>query len=243
MSTKNTTIFDLNLFSGSSESIRQEFGGYYEDSDGEGDIEFYDASLSRPPQIDRVESYGAGYETDFILPRIIYSNRIFSTTDADMRTDDEWKSYIIGGTFANIEYKGIYNSTVYADHAAPLKLPYFPRETLNTTLGSSLSLTTEYFNRYSRYQAKASTAASELMIPNFYTLDPDLDLLSPVDTDTSTIASSRYLNMIEYLTNTYPNEDTLYADDAQAVKKYGGLRPKFNMTASEIDTFRNKIGI
>ena len=42
---------------------------------------------------------------------------------------------------------------------------------------------------------------------------------------------------------TYPNEDSLYADDAQAIKKYGGLRPKFNMTASEIDTFRNKIGI
>jgi len=42
---------------------------------------------------------------------------------------------------------------------------------------------------------------------------------------------------------TYPNEDRLYVDDAQAVKKYGGLRPKFDMTASEIDTFRNKIGI
>ena len=42
---------------------------------------------------------------------------------------------------------------------------------------------------------------------------------------------------------TYPNEDSLYADDAQAVKKYGGLRLKFEMTASEIDTFRNKIGI
>ena len=42
---------------------------------------------------------------------------------------------------------------------------------------------------------------------------------------------------------TYPNEDTLYTDDAVAIKKYGGLRPKFKMTASEIDTFRNKIGI
>ena len=42
---------------------------------------------------------------------------------------------------------------------------------------------------------------------------------------------------------TYPNEDTLYNDDALAIKKYGGLRPKFEMTASEIDTFRNKIGI
>ena len=42
---------------------------------------------------------------------------------------------------------------------------------------------------------------------------------------------------------TYPNEDTLYNDDAPAIKKYGGLRTKFEMTASEIDTFRNKIGI
>ena len=42
---------------------------------------------------------------------------------------------------------------------------------------------------------------------------------------------------------TYPNEDSLYADDAVAIKKYGGLRPKFYMTAREIDTFRNKIGI
>ena len=42
---------------------------------------------------------------------------------------------------------------------------------------------------------------------------------------------------------TYPNQDTLYNDDAPAIKKYGGLRTKFEMTASEIDTFRNKIGI
>ena len=217
MSTKEAIVFDLNLFSGSSEKIRQEFGGYYEDMDGEGNIEFYDALLSRPSQIDKVKSYGAGYQTDFILPRIIYPNRIFATLDTDIRTDDEWKSYIVGGTFADIEYQGIYNSTVYADHAAPLRLPYFPRETLNTTLGSSLSLTTEYFNRYSRYQAKASTAASELMIPNFYTLDPDLNLLNS-DTDTkSTVASERYLNMIEYLTNTYPNEDTIMDENMQNV--------------------------
>ena len=42
---------------------------------------------------------------------------------------------------------------------------------------------------------------------------------------------------------TYPNQDTLYNNDAVAIKKYGGLRPKFKMTASEIATFRNKIGI
>ena len=63
MSTKDTIIFDLNLFSGSSEMIRQEFGGYYRDEDGQGDIEFLNASLSDPSQIDSIESYGAGTNT------------------------------------------------------------------------------------------------------------------------------------------------------------------------------------
>ena len=42
---------------------------------------------------------------------------------------------------------------------------------------------------------------------------------------------------------TYPNQDRIYINSSEEVKKYGGLRPKFNMTASEIDTFRSKVGI
>jgi hypothetical protein len=42
---------------------------------------------------------------------------------------------------------------------------------------------------------------------------------------------------------TYPNQDRIYTNSSEEVKKYGGLRPKFNMTASEIDTFRSKVGI
>ena len=42
---------------------------------------------------------------------------------------------------------------------------------------------------------------------------------------------------------TYPNKDGLYTKDAEQVKKYGGLRPKFEMTDNEINTFRNKLGI
>ena len=41
----------------------------------------------------------------------------------------------------------------------------------------------------------------------------------------------------------YPNEDRIYINSSEEVKRFGGLRPKFNMTASEIDTFRSKIGI
>ena len=41
----------------------------------------------------------------------------------------------------------------------------------------------------------------------------------------------------------HPNTDTLYNLNADAVKRYGGLRPKFKMTSGETDNFRKKIGI
>ena len=42
---------------------------------------------------------------------------------------------------------------------------------------------------------------------------------------------------------TYPNKDTLCRDDAEASKKYGGLRPIFKMSAGELDAFRKKLDI
>jgi hypothetical protein len=41
----------------------------------------------------------------------------------------------------------------------------------------------------------------------------------------------------------HPNKDSLYQPDADMIKRYGGLRPKYKMTDEEIDRFRKKIGI
>ncbi len=41
----------------------------------------------------------------------------------------------------------------------------------------------------------------------------------------------------------HPNNDSLYQPDTDMIKRYGGLRPKFKMTAEEIDRFRKKISI
>jgi len=41
----------------------------------------------------------------------------------------------------------------------------------------------------------------------------------------------------------HPNKDPLYKPDADMIKRYGGLRPKYKMTDEEIDRFRKKIGI
>ena len=41
----------------------------------------------------------------------------------------------------------------------------------------------------------------------------------------------------------HPNDDPLYKPDADIIKQYGGLRPKFKMTYEEIDNFRRKLNI
>ena len=40
-----------------------------------------------------------------------------------------------------------------------------------------------------------------------------------------------------------PDAIPLYKPDADMIKRYGGLRPKFKMTAEEIDNFRRKLNI
>ena len=42
---------------------------------------------------------------------------------------------------------------------------------------------------------------------------------------------------------TYPNKDNMYTKTAEAPQKYGGLRPIFNMSAGELDAFRQKLDI
>ena len=46
MSVKQTKIIDLNLFSGSSELLRQIAGGYYQDAEDTGEITFFDADIA-----------------------------------------------------------------------------------------------------------------------------------------------------------------------------------------------------
>jgi hypothetical protein len=41
----------------------------------------------------------------------------------------------------------------------------------------------------------------------------------------------------------HPNNDPLYKPNSIMIKQYGGLRPKFKMTAEEIDNFRRKLNI
>ena len=164
MSLKQTKIIDLNLFSGSSELLRQAAGGYYADLEGSGEISFQNSDIS---QISGVESIEIQEDretpmTTTILPKIKYANRLYVDESANLFvSDDDWKTFIIGGTYGDKQYNGLYNSIVYADHANNSPLPYVSREIVNiNSLEPSLVLTTEYFNYYRRFQSSVNMLRS-----------------------------------------------------------------------------------
>ena len=207
MGTKATKIIDLNLFSGSSERLRQVAGGYYRDAAGTGEITFFDADITT--NINGVES--AEYteidsSTSTILPRIRYVSRLNVDEAQGFESDEEWKTFIIGGIYDNRRtYGGIYNERVYADHYNTSSLPLLPREIINIPSEQpSLSLTTEYYNYYPRFQTEVDNLDSELEAPNFYLLS-SASYLRPSENTGSTQSRYQYSDLAEFLTDGYIN--------------------------------------
>ena len=203
---KQARIFDLNLFTGSSELIRQELKGIHYSLDG---LAFQDAA-SAGNQIGFIDSYEKIAGTDSTSPAPMPFSKFsvrFLGGDGDIRSDEEWAKYFIGGTFSEREFTGIFNNNVYADHFINASLlPYTPSETalLNGTITPSLVLTTEYYQDYRRYQNYIQRLDSELMIPNYYLLDSGL---FSVSTDDENYPKHQYPDIKEYLNNTFVNED------------------------------------
>ena len=203
---KQARIFDLNLFTGSSELIRQELKGIHYSLNG---LAFQDAA-SDGNEIEFIDSYEKIAGTDSTSPAPMPFSKFsvrFLGGDGDIRSDEEWAKYFIGGTFSEREFTGIFNNNVYADHFINASLlPYTPSETalLNGTITPSLVLTTEYYQDYRRYQNYIQTLDSELMIPNYYLLDSGL---FSVSTDDENYPKHQYPDIKEYLNNTFVNED------------------------------------
>ena len=207
MGTKATKIIDLNLFSGSSERLRQVAGGYYRDAAGTGEITFFDADIvTNINGVESAEYTEIDSSTSTILPRIRYVSRLNVDEAQGFESDEEWKTFIIGGIYDNKRtYGGIYNERVYADHYNTSSLPLLPREVINVPSEEpSLSLTTEYYNYYPRFQTEVGNLNSELEAPNFYLLS-SASYLRPSENTGSTQSRYQYSDLAEFLTDGYIN--------------------------------------
>ena len=169
-------IIDLNLFSGSSDTLRTALGGYfyvYSSSYGEYPAtvaypvfpENYIYDASRNSELNEVASDSA------IIPTQKYPVRVYGYNDV-VPADEFWKAYWIGGTYGDESYDGIYSEDVFDDYWFTDDLPYSKFQVANLVGGSSVKSEIEIsydYNFYLKnYQSYASALGSELLIPNMY---------------------------------------------------------------------------
>ena len=209
MSLKKTILFDLNLLSGSSELLRNTFDSNYRNDVLTFGTYFVDFSLPESLEQFNTNPDLVGLDESSYLPTLTFPTRLTARPEK-FTSDEEWRAYLIGTTFADKEYPGIYNTNVYSDHAInDYYLPYKPSEVQRNSegLSPSIVLTTEYYQNYSRYQAYAAGLASELMLPNYYNLvgTPDRPYFAVSSSD-GNYPRHQYPYIKEYLNNTFINE-------------------------------------
>jgi len=173
MTTKTLSIADSNLISGSSELIRQALGGYWQPSPTT--LTAIETLQLSQPIITNVESNYSDTNTPIdptsLIDSVKFASRLYGTTNMSvMRSDEEWKAYVIGGTFGDRSYSGVYDEANYFDHNTTISAPLYKNEItspLQTISGESVA---QYCRNYERYQNNLVDVASEHLIPNYYFL-------------------------------------------------------------------------
>ena len=177
-------IVDLNLFSGSSDTMRTALGGFFDtnlvsDLAVEGQLvfdEFTATSLKSPYLLAaaRSTSDAVPFSTTTILPNYQFPIRI--TADPWILSDDNmWETLLMGGTFGESNFEAIYNDSVWDNYEFEVRLPYSQMETNTLVEGSEVeniaSISSMYNYYLPEYQQYVADLDSELLIPNLYLIE------------------------------------------------------------------------
>ena len=153
--------------------IRQALGGYWQPSPTT--LTAIETLQLSQPIITNVESNYSDTNTPIdptsLIDSVKFASRLYGTTNMSvMRSDEEWKAYVIGGTFGDRSYSGVYDEANYFDHNTTISAPLYKNEItspLQTISGESVA---QYCRNYERYQNNLVDVASEHLIPNYYFL-------------------------------------------------------------------------
>lgn len=184
---KELRILDLNLFSGSEETMRTALGGYWEvvsSSEGEVLERVYYYSDSEDGEIDTPYNpflYSAEANADLretLSDEVIIPNSRFPVRlngDADtIKDDNHWKTILLGGTFQGINYNAIYTDSTFDNSSITYERPYTKQES-NYIFGNFVTniadVTYDYNHYLPQYQDYIKNLDSELLIPNMYLLN------------------------------------------------------------------------
>ena len=221
---KELKFIDLNLLSGSSETMRTALGGYYEIVSGTyGEVlevvwykytDTYEFLFTGAAANDDLKET---ISDEVIIPNQTVPIRFWGLQD-NIKDDNFWKTIWMGGSWGTSSYKGIWTDAVFDDHSFDYTLPYGQQE-VNNIYGSEaftdVSQITYIYNRYLReYQDYTANLDSELLIPNMYLLKSYEDFM--VDTDsgatTSIELSSSIIDFITRENNVLTEFDGTYFD-------------------------------
>ena len=216
MTTKTINVADSNLISGSSELIRQALGGYWEPSDTTLTA-IKTEQLSQQVITDFDSNYAGTKESvdpTSLIDSVRFASRLYGTSDTSrIRSDEEWKAYVAGGTFGAASYPGVYNEAIYFDHKTQIKLPLFNSE-LTGADGITGKAVAGFYKQYDRYQSSLTSVASEHLIPNFYFLIDngitDLDIAKMITLD-GTIGGD-YFNYVGFTSELKTEQPDLLQD-------------------------------
>ena len=191
--TKEIDLIDANAFSGSMEPLRNELGIYWEtetSTDGSVVTTFKngleDAALgggaAQILSLDKITSHSERLRyvelqpafqvtasTDKIVPNFKIPGRFYGN-EVKIRSDSEWKAYLLGGTYGEKTYPGIYSTEVFDDYGTSYGLPYSLAE-FNSLYGltgygyQSSSIVYHYNQHLPKFESWAATT-STILLPN-----------------------------------------------------------------------------
>lgn len=254
MSSKETKLLNPALLYNSGDYFRTAFGGYYNsvDTDTGTVYEFSQTSLEAPLNdvFDRVfyeqEQVAADYNN--LIPNYTVPVRVASN-NPDIETDQEWKKYILGGTFGEKQYEIKISNTQHEYINLMYDMPYSKYEVNiieDNSITEIVEITYDYKQYLRVYQNTVSDFATEMFIPNYYILS-DLYLhAEDSEEDISKIYPSDLLNFVSlegnYLTPQkvfeFNNDKIPYSVPTEIINDFGDIRQKnTNLNLQYLDSF------
>lgn len=261
---RKITNYDEVLFSGSSDPLRTALGLYYEVVYASGSN---NKLVESPiPSIEDTTSFFVNEQGAYALDNTFTDKIIYIQTNPDLvttassntvletrrfpvriignnaedviKTNEQWKTILLGGTYETNTYEPLISQGVFNDFTFTYDMPYssFRARELSSVLPDLTpeSLTrfeiTYTYNEYLPEFQNASTPLSELLLPNVYMLKT---------VDDATTPSVSFANYITDFVSLGDSESLLINGDAtnslfDTVKQY--YPPPYAVISKEIDT-------
>jgi hypothetical protein len=182
---KTITFFDTNLFSGSAELFRTAIGTYWSigSSSTEGEYFQFAEDQSTPPLSTFVSRWDtntsvwteAPMSKEALAPVYTYAVRVVGTPE-NISNDKAWKAIVLGGSYGDNTYMGLFKEGTYDSTMFQVYLPYSKQEAKllrgsdfsNTEPQQQIEIAYDYQYYVEEYENRVASVDYETLIPNMY---------------------------------------------------------------------------